>query len=570
MERTEMGKYLRALPVCFILGVFPLIICRLYVRTYTEEVTWLPSLAIESDFFLYGKVIALYTCVIGIMILMLLCYIPGLKRVNLRGVSFPTSTFLLIAYAGLVILSAIASEHTFLSFRGMSSMMQGAGVLCCYLIVFFYSLWWSKMQKEIRSAVIALAICITIIGVIGLSQLFDFDLLSMGPVKYFLGGRNSRVKHLIYLTLYHWNYVGSYVALVLPITIAMIFYFEKKGRKRARNFWIILFYLLVICLCGSQSRTGAIGIAGALGVGLFVYRRKVRCRWKPILRISISVVLIALFCNVYITGSMIGKWNQVTFKTKGSKKLSYMITGEKSVKIKYREEILELKIIGSGKNIHIDPGKKKNIPKGLSFEKKKIQDGENQIYGYEMKYKKSRWIFTNQHGDGSYYYLNPCGKFDKITKADTALPPWMNEFASLRGFVWSRTVPLLKEYIILGAGADQFGFVFPHQDYTARYQYDLLTTYYKKPHNWYLQMATESGCVSAVLMIVFWILYLVRGFRQLSDCRETLADYLQCAIWFSVLGYLLTAFFNDSFLTVAPVFWCLAGVGMGLQRSVSN
>lgn len=104
---------------------------------------------------------------------------------------------------------------------------------------------------------------------------------------------------------------------------------------------------------------------------------------------------------------------------------------------------------------------------------------------------------------------------------------------------------ILKDTIFLGVGADQFGFLFPHQDYVARYKYDLSETYYKK---------------------LFWIIYIKRGIKELRH-REMarFCDYLACAITFSVIAYLVTAVFNDSFLTVAPVFWCLAGVGEGLR-----
>lgn len=180
-----------------------------------------------------------------------------------------------------------------------------------------------------------------------------------------------------------------------------------------------------------------------------------------------------------------------------------------------------------------------------------------------MKYKKSVWRFTNQRGDGKYYYLNAKGKWDLCIHAETALPSWMNEVASLRGFVWSRTIPLLKDYVLLGAGPDQFGFVFPHNDYVARYQYDLLTTYYKKPHNYYLQMGIETGCLSLVLMLAFFVIFLKRGFAAAKGKCHTQKEYFIRAILISVLGYLFAGMFNDSMVVTAPVFWCLLGLGAG-------
>jgi len=342
----------------------------------------------------------------------------------------------------------------------------------------------------------------------------------------------------------------------------MIVYFHEAGKKRERTFWFVLFYLLIFCLFGSQSRTGTLAVLVSFCIGGVKYRNKVCQYKKTILCVLVSVLAILFFCNWYITGDIFGKWQQVRFSTKGSKKLSYIETKDNHVKIRYKKKNYSFVIEGSGENITL-----KKTPdrkwKAFSFEKKAFADGEKTVYGYEMKYKKSVWRFTNQRGDGKYYYLNANGKWDLCIHAETALPSWMNEVASLRGFVWSRTIPLLKDYVLLGAGPDQFGFVFPHNDYVARYQYDLLTTYYKKPHNYYLQMGIETGCLSLVLMLAFFVIFLKRGFAAAKGKCHTQKEYFIRAILISVLGYLFAGMFNDSMVVTAPVFWCLLGLGAG-------
>ena len=474
----------------------------------------------------------------------------------------PKYLLLPILYGGFAIASSLHANHPFLSVRGMTGNMQGLFVILSYLVVFFYSFFWVKKTGNISILIKILGVSIGILGVIGVSQFFGFDLLSMGFVKEFLGGRKARVSHFIYLTLYHWNYVGSYVALLLPVTVAMIVYFHEAGKKRERTFWFALFYLLIFCLFGSQSRTGTLAVLVSFCVGGVKYRNKV-CQYKrTILCVLVSVFAILFFCNGYITGDIFGKWQQVRFSTKGSKKLSYIETKDNHVKIRYKKKNYSFVIEGSGENITL-----KKTPdrkwKAFSFEKKAFADGEKTVYGYEMKYKKSVWRFTNQRGDGKYYYLNANGKWDLCIHAKTALPSWMNEVASLRGFVWSRTIPLLKDYVLLGAGPDQFGFVFPHNDYVARYQYDLLTTYYKKPHNYYLQMGIETGCLSLVLMLAFFVIFLKRGFAAAKGKCHTQKENFIRAILISVLGYLFAGMFNDSMVVTAPVFWCLLGLGAG-------
>lgn len=550
----KWDKWITLAPIALVLAFLPLVVGRINSKTYTENEPWLPANAVESDFFLYGKLFVLFFCCLFMIVI--LARMRFWRQIH----EMPKYLLLPILYGGFAIASSQHANHPFLSVRGMTGNMQGLFVILSYLVVFFYSFFWVKKTENISILIKLLGVSIGILGVIGISQFFGFDLLSMGFVKEFLGGRKARVSHFIYLTLYHWNYVGSYVSLLLPVTVAMIVYFHEAGKKRERTFWFVLFYLLIFCLFGSQSRTGTLAVLVSFCIGGVKYRNKV-CQYKrTILCVLVSVLAILFFCNWYITGDIFGKWQQVRFSTKGSKKLSYIETKDNHVKIRYKN--YSFVIEGSGENITL-----KKTPdrkwKAFSFEKKAFADGEKTVYGYEMKYKKSVWRFTNQRGDGKYYYLNANGKWDLCIHAETALPSWMNEVASLRGFVWSRTIPLLKDYVLLGAGPDQFGFVFPHNDYVARYQYDLLTTYYKKPHNYYLQMGIETGCLSLVLMLAFFVIFLKRGFAAAKGKCHTQKEYFIRAILISVLGYLFAGMFNDSMVVTAPVFWCLLGLGAG-------
>ena len=548
----KWDKWITLAPIALVLAFLPLVVGRINSKTYTENEPWLPANAVESDFFLYGKLFVLFFCCLFMIVI--LARMRFWRQIH----EMPKYLLLPILYGGFAMASSLHANHPFLSVRGMTGNMQGLFVILSYLVVFFYSFFGVKKTENISILIKILGVSIGILGVIGISQFFGFDLLSMGFVKEFLGGRKARVSHFIYLTLYHWNYVGSYVSLLLPVTVAMIVYFHEAGR----TFWFVLFYLLIFCLFGSQSRTGTLAVLVSFCIGGVKYRNKV-CQYKrTILCVLVSVLAILFFCNWYITGDIFGKWQQVRFSTKGSKKLSYIETKDNHVKIRYKKKNYSFVIEGSGENIAL-----KKTPdrkwKAFSFEKKAFADGEKTVYGYEMKYKKSVWRFTNQRGDGKYYYLNANGKWDLCIHAETALPSWMNEVASLRGFVWSRTIPLLKDYVLLGAGPDQFGFVFPHNDYVARYQYDLLTTYYKKPHNYYLQMGIETGCLSLVLMLAFFVIFLKRGFAAAKGKCHTQKEYFIRAILISVLGYLFAGMFNDSMVVTAPVFWCLLGLGAG-------
>ena len=221
----KWDKWITLAPIALVLAFLPLVVGRINSKTYTENEPWLPANAVESDFFLYGKLFVLFFCCLFMIVI--LARMRFWRQIH----EMPKYLLLPILYGGFAIASSLHANHLFLSVRGMTGNMQGLFVILSYLVVFFYSFFWVKKTGNISILIKILGASIGILGVIGISQFFGFDLLSMGFVKEFLGGRKARVSHFIYLTLYHWNYVGSYVALLLPVTVAMIVYFHEAGKS---------------------------------------------------------------------------------------------------------------------------------------------------------------------------------------------------------------------------------------------------------------------------------------------------------------------------------------------------
>ena len=114
-----------------------------------------------------------------------------------------------------------------------------------------------------------------------------------------------------------------------------------------------------------------------------------------------------------------------------------------------------------------------------------------------------------------------------------------------------------------------------------------------KPHNWFLQTAVNTGIVSLLLLLWFLAGILLDGLRlrfgrsvkgmealfgdpvagsimgtgSMSDDQETFArNVLLTGIFCGVVGYALAGVFNDSVVSVAPVFWTVMGLGIGMLR----
>ena len=185
-------------------------------------------------------------------------------------------------------------------------------------------------------------------------------------------------------------------------------------------------------------------------------------------------------------------------------------------------------------------------------------------------------------------------------------------FATNRGWIWSRTFPLLGKAIFIGYGPDTFAVFYPQKDVAWKMNlYGAANIVVDKPHNWFLQTAVNTGIVSLLLLLWFLAGILLDGLRlrfakpvkgmealfgdpvtggitgtgsimgsgsitasgniagsgNMSEDRETIArNVLLTGIICGVVGYALAGVFNDSVVSVAPVFWTVLGLGIGMLR----
>ena len=78
-----------------------------------------------------------------------------------------------------------------------------------------------------------------------------------------------------------------------------------------------------------------------------------------------------------------------------------------------------------------------------------------------------------------------------------------------RIYIWSRTLPILKKYIVAGSGPDTFAEVFPQNDYVGKAIYaNNPARVIEKPHNDYLMQWVQNGFLALVAMIAFYVLLL--------------------------------------------------------------
>ena len=90
-----------------------------------------------------------------------------------------------------------------------------------------------------------------------------------------------------------------------------------------------------------------------------------------------------------------------------------------------------------------------------------------------------------------------------------------------------------------------------------------------KPHNLYLQIAVQSSVVSLLCFLVFYVWYFISSlrlyFKQRLDTPLVITGF---AIMLGTLGYMISGLANDSTITVAPLYWALMGLGIGINHRI--
>lgn len=575
------------LPVILMIAVLPLIAVGQKVSVNLGKYAWFPDGEYQYDFFMHAK--SILFLILTVWMLLVLADRVLIRRIQIRNWKYfiPLDMYLI-----LVFLSTILSVDKTLSLKGMWQQYESVWVLAGYVVAVFYCAQVTESLKDVKALGIALAVGAFLQGLIGLGQLAGKDffageigkkLMTAGidtagdTLQYQFANSGSAV----YMASYNPNYAAVYILLLLPLILVMAFAAKKM---LSRILLIILTVILLICLYGSGSKTGLLVSAVLLIIAAIavLMTRKISAVKRGI---GLAVCL-ALICGG-VAGYDLAKghvlkdaWKEST--QKHTYNLEAIETDESGVTLHYRGKAFKLipETTEAGQILTaVEDGKKKMTAswdsesqcfrfKDTVYDNWKYDTYElDNVQYLFIQRKKLTWIFYKDADSDHYMYLNQNGKADEIQNAKAVLKGHERALTG-RGYIWGRTIPLLTGHLLWGSGPDTFAVVFPQTDYvmkanTSFRTFQELTT---KAHNMYLQTAVQTGVLSLICLLIFWIRYFVLFIQNIrkGEKKELLA--LRCGVALGVLGFLLMGMLNDSNLAVSPVFWCILGVGIAMEQ----
>ena len=127
--------------------------------------------------------------------------------------------------------------------------------------------------------------------------------------------------------------------------------------------------------------------------------------------------------------------------------------------------------------------------KNFSFTFGKFASGSTRNDALYLKVDNQPTFMFNLKNDNSIHLVNPTNKKDiDVVFPETFGFKGKEKLGSMRAYIWSRSIPMLKDNLILGSGPDTFVYRFPQNDLIGLYYaYGTPNTIVDKPHNLYLQ-----------------------------------------------------------------------------------
>jgi hypothetical protein len=426
-------------------------------------------------------------------------------------------------------------------------------------------------------------------GLLGITQYFGFDFFQTKIGNSLIIPGNLQVDKLsfsfgpktIYGTLFNTNFVGSFATLMLPLSIAFLL---GAKEKKQRIISAIAVVLMIFVWIGCNSRAGYLGVAVASIFALWLFRKVVVKHWKTSVSLLAVFVVLLVGLNVVSEGALLKRlktFNVVEqiniIKEKEEKNFRFedIELGKDTISIKTNRQVLNMKIDGNKlyffdedmNELEITQKKEQITINNNLYKRFKITIPKN--YPGVTVIREDYNIRINFYiADNGIKILGSGGRIADPIVADRFKPlDGLERFMSGRGYIWGRTIPMLKTYLIKGSGADNYPLAFPQDDFVAKLRNGSdASLVIDKPHNMYMQIGINTGVISLIALVSVWVLYIISSLILYTKTTlDTFEKIFGASCLVSIIGYLAAAMFNDHIVSVSPLFWTILGIGISIN-----
>ena len=588
-------KHMIFLPIVLMLAIVPLIV-RLNIIPLDPAIGIFWTSKIETDIYCFSKSVM----IISLAVVMFISLFFMVNKYNLK---IDRITKIIYASVGLFlvmsILSSVASEYKHVALWGAPERHEGLVMYMCYMTMFLYTYFIMRSSEDFKYIKYALVFLSLIMIIIGISQVINKDILTSDfiynlttPDKYKDAVKPVSTNGIVYLTLMNPNYVGSYASLIIPFFSVLVL--SNHENKILRAIMGIIVVATLVILVKANSQAGLVGVALGTSAVIAVNFKIIFKRRKLLIGIIVLAITATGIANTVSQGLLMHNTLDIILDAKklfinendyvydptyglpvydvkadGNKVRIETVDGQLNLDFK-DDATIEIKDSkGNPVKNHYN-SEEKNYTLSAPYDKMKILKSNQSnssyaqiaLYYDEFTYYLLEWV----KGDGIYLIDAQANRFELEVAPHIGFEG-SEKVGSMRGYIWSRTLPLIAKKPLLGYGPDNFLMAFPQYDIVAKtYAYDTPFMIVDKPHNIYILYAINSGIIAMLSMVLLWGVYIVDSLKLYALKKEySKGDCYGVACMVAIIGYLGAGFFNDSVPVISPVFWVLIGAGFAVN-----
>ncbi|MCL2363111.1 MAG: O-antigen ligase family protein [Defluviitaleaceae bacterium] len=538
----------------------------------------------------------------------------GYKKVNMKKVMKDPVVIAAAVFLFFSLASALFSNYAHTAWFGTRDRAEGMLAWFAYFTVFLGAMIYVRKLKYTYIIIWGLIFSSIGMGLIGLTQvlgnsLFETDLGSRVVTGGLLrsplltGAEISIRFEMAFGTLFNPNTFGLYTAMMAPLMIILGVCYEGKRWVNALLF--VAGGLMVVGLFGSRSLAGFVGIAAALGViavtlVCFILRRGIRRIDWYFIAVSAGVVAVLIAASIFVTPineRLSVQWERFTVALRGEPRPvhDYIFDGNTMtvyfddtllftariheeihpVAGRITEETTWITIYDALGNevplrdrtvIEADTRYRFDIP-GHGHASFMLREGQH------FRYRNVLFIQI----EGTIYGVTQSANFEARTglvDMSEQIPAWgfrgRETWGSGRGYIFSRTFPLMPRTAIIGSGPDTYANVFPNHDLMGKAlfmqsPYQLID----KGHNIILHTWIGHGGIATLALIFLLGYYLITTFISLLRDGKNKTRFvfgLQLGILACVAAFFIASLSTDSTIGSTGVFFVILGLGYGVNR----
>ncbi len=588
-------RWVYYVPIMILLGVVPLMVQMAKTEIPDERILYITNNNVD----MFSQVKATWIMMMVGLILVILFL--GFSKAFVKWDTFAKVAYVSTGVYAVMTLAAMGlSEYTHVAKWGLPNRAEGGIMLLCYVVIMLYTYSVVTEHTDYKYILIPLGLLVVVEVVLGYFQYRGEDLLMtewgkqlIVPAHY--AEDRAALKPLyekgnMYGTMFHYNYIGSFAAMLVPL-FAILTAFLRDYK------WKLFCGIATLASIGtlflSTARSGLIGVACAVGVALMLFIPYFIKRWKVTLSIVIATGVFVLGANAVTQGAIFRRIptlvadivavftpQEEVSDYKQTLPLQDIVSEEGKTTLYMGDETLTMMVVGEAVKFYDTTGEEAPYIY--------MDMGANNQYYFTQDKRYEKWVFPTVLIEETHYlkvqygdtYVATLSLEDGITLLEhytkepmtlEEAPHWgfkgQEKLGSARGYIWSRSLPLLKETWLVGTGPDSFGFEFPQDDLLAKwYAYGDPNMTVDKVHNLYLQIAIQQGGIALLAFLTLIGAYLVQCIKLYAFKKDyTEQQVIGIALMLAVVGYLGAGLFNDSVVSVAPIFWILLGAGMGMN-----